>query len=1703
MKTTFAVVGMFLALGFSLILTGVAGADDDGSADPGGDDESDPGDDSPGSDVITVSGSVIDPITQMGVAQAVVTLMNFADGLPFDPPIATTSSATGAYSLQFDAALGLGAVGLRARQTGYLDGYIYHLDLFGLQTDIAGMNLVLYPTALMEELGTELAIDVDLSRGVVDGGAVWQDANGNLVSLGCAQVTTNPFDDAPPTEIVFYLNDNGGPTSMRDGINPMNGEFMIFNVDAGLTGISATVGNSTAATTTWIYPSGLTYSVILDHDAANPVPSNCLADDDDDASPTDDDATPILIAGQAVDQITGIPVADATFELLDASTGASLDPPVISTPDNVQPFALQIPAGLGLGDVAIKGSRPGYYDSYAFHMDIFGPDTPTSALRLWLFPVALMDELTGLMGVTLDSTKGMIFGSADWIHNNVASAVGCAEVATDPFNAGTPTEAVYYLSDNNRPSVEPTSTGSGNGGFLIFNADPGATTLSAATVSATVSAATFVYANSVTIDVLGFGGDAAPSAACPLDLTGSVIDGSTGNPAVGATVTVLDPNTGLPYDPPMTATAGADGTINLIVPDTLGLAGLQVSLTGYLSSYYWGPVDNIVSAMGPLNILPTDVIDGAEESFGVTPDPTKAVVVGIANWATYGSPQPPFVGCAQVTAQAGGDTGPTGTTVYFDGQGNPAAGRTGTNPGDGEFVIFNTDASANSATPATITAQIGSASFSTSVPYLFANGVTYLIVMAAPPGFASNPTPANCDDDDDTSPDDDDDDDDDTVGGDDDDDNDSVPIDDDTSPDDDTWLDDDSISSVAVMQCQQAIMQVYDTCDQTLFGLAFGAALVSCDQQDATHPWACILSCLTNGHDCATWNSCLSETCSVTADTPTGEESENITVDGQVSTVSPFVVTTTVTTANNSITIHYDGSQIQPTFTTQSNGHVLVGVSNAGMSAVLRRGMPGEPSLPIFNIKAILPPDTDPNSVTVTAPDIGYQSTGVTVENIQTGLVDLAHLNDPVGAIFNTPVTQAQIAPAGVYPASPFRLEGVEVMRKWVYADCSFYPYGYNFAQQTLVATEPFTVTFNFQRIGGPSVRLLSGDTLFDDTASHFANYDVMASVYHVNPLDPPFKWGTLAIVTRNVLAYDAAGRFNDDTHIFDYAMWGGNAGFPTIVVTESDYNPTGNPNNRLDLMAKTWLASHYQSFGIGYVLLIGDPREAYVSNTGQCPDLSWLKIGGSWTGDSCQTWDVDRNLTLPSRLVDDYERQAGTCSGLITDSPRCEGQPQNYQTGAWGVTSYSDKWYSDMYTYPTANPGAYWWDPNNDGTAGEYCGDWVQQDGWQPAYLYKADQDANPGAPWSMAWSFQHRWPSMPSCPGGSNAPLRPDRPHLVPSFFVGRLPVYVNDKAHQQMLGSVLANYRWLNLYTNPGDGWWKKMLGFSTIMNTFADQDADCSNEKADSSVNMDILESFVMAGTGFEFLPYNINERGNVPDTGHAGNSVDDDAGYQVIPESCHEPPYNMPYYQHVYCEDLGDEGIGDNNKRPIDRLRDADADTDVGLMIIFAEGPDYWEDARTIWIANGETVPQHTEITWGDHLFQSEDIMQTDPYELGHRRITFLGSCNGGRWAHTAGASPEFNLAEAFIYGGISSTVIANSNVFMLGGLGDGTGYGMQDLAASFALSVTVQDDPVGVAYFSACSINGPPSSGGEYHNILCSNLFGDPRLTISGNLGMN
>jgi hypothetical protein len=144
--------------------------------------------------------------------------------------------------------------------------------------------------------------------------------------------------------------------------------------------------------------------------------------------------------------------------------------------------------------------------------------------------------------------------------------IGCALVATEFFNAGTPAEAVYYVDNNYRPTTILPATNRGNGGFFVYNADPGATTVTASVGSATASETSFVYPGGVTLNIVVFGGDVPPTPAdCPDDLTSAVIDGNSQQPVSGATVQLLQATSGQPFSPAISAITATDGSFLLLV----------------------------------------------------------------------------------------------------------------------------------------------------------------------------------------------------------------------------------------------------------------------------------------------------------------------------------------------------------------------------------------------------------------------------------------------------------------------------------------------------------------------------------------------------------------------------------------------------------------------------------------------------------------------------------------------------------------------------------------------------------------------------------------------------------------------------------------------------------------------------------------------------------------------------------------------------------------------------------------------------------------------------------------------------------------------------------------------------------------------------------------------------------------------------------
>jgi len=70
----------------------------------------------------------------------------------------------------------------------------------------------------------------------------------------------------------------------------------------------------------------------------------------------------------------------------------------------------------------------------------------------------------------------------------------------------------------------------------------------------------------------------------------------------------------------------------------------------YMPSYYWGSEQPGVGD-GAAGGHADHAVNGLEESLGVTPDPTKAIIVGSVGWTNGPQMQP--VGCAQATGAGG------------------------------------------------------------------------------------------------------------------------------------------------------------------------------------------------------------------------------------------------------------------------------------------------------------------------------------------------------------------------------------------------------------------------------------------------------------------------------------------------------------------------------------------------------------------------------------------------------------------------------------------------------------------------------------------------------------------------------------------------------------------------------------------------------------------------------------------------------------------------------------------------------------------------------------------------------------------------------------------------------------------------------------------------------------------------------------------
>ena len=193
-------------------------------------------------------------------------------------------------------------------------------------------------------------------------------------------------------------------------------------------------------------------------------------DDTTDDDTADDDVTPPTdpISVHLTDILTSQNIENATCELINNTNGESFDPPVTTT-SGADGFCYFNQVAKGL--FSLKITHGDYVDSYAYNFDA------SVDWELKLVTPFARTMLAVMIGVTLDSSKGVVSGAVNWIpaEGGYADPVGCAVVSD------TQESEMFYFDNAGLPTTGRTDTNPANGYYLAVNVTPGSDTFTADT----------------------------------------------------------------------------------------------------------------------------------------------------------------------------------------------------------------------------------------------------------------------------------------------------------------------------------------------------------------------------------------------------------------------------------------------------------------------------------------------------------------------------------------------------------------------------------------------------------------------------------------------------------------------------------------------------------------------------------------------------------------------------------------------------------------------------------------------------------------------------------------------------------------------------------------------------------------------------------------------------------------------------------------------------------------------------------------------------------------------------------------------------------------------------------------------------------------------------------------------------------------------
>jgi hypothetical protein len=312
---------------------------------------------------------------------------------------------------------------------------------------------------------------------------------------------------------------------------------------------------------------------------------------------------------------------------------------------------------------------------------------------------------------------------------------------------------------------------------------------------------------------------------------------------------------------------------------------------------------------------------------------------------------------------------------------------------------------------------------------------------------------------------------------------------------------------------------------------------------------------------------------------------------------------------------------------------------------------PGKPLLPAKNFLIALPPGARAQSVEVTGMGEKQLAGSYKILPSPTPLplldpVQFPEFFDKLRRQWEEN-NQAVYSTDNAYPAQRGKLNGSGSLRKYSYASVSFYPFSYRPQSGKLIHYDAAQIRLSYDlppagSYEAQNIEEMKVDELADRRAEKlFVNYNQVEDMYRPSGIQSEGSKQThdYVIITTSAL--------QDAITVSDFIAWKTSLGYNVRFVLITDPEIAGQPGADLQEQIRNFLRSYYISWGIEYVLIVGD------------------------------------NATIPMRY--------------------CYPDPTNHWNDAGNPNASSGENPTDYYYADLSDPDDISWDSDGDGYPGEY----------------------------------------------------------------------------------------------------------------------------------------------------------------------------------------------------------------------------------------------------------------------------------------------------------------------------------------------------------------------------------------------------------------